>query len=278
MLIYWCTAVCGAQRIRHDLATKQQQSRALVSYVQSVIDIASSCVFMHTKSSVHSQVNSVTKPVFTLEVPSFTSGSFLERAALAEEALRVLLLPPWPSVCSSLRRGDTSPGPCGLGWPRLVLPLILSCLESGLACRLQGDKPVSEVTSVPSLSGCCLDSQPLPAVCLDFHVHTWEAPCKLSPGEFQQQFQPSPFLPHQPCTMPAGMWRPPRATRRPWGCCAGARPAPATLPTGSSTCSTRTMARRPSPSPPSFQVGTETPPTPQVWCIELNGFFKAQEP
>ena len=140
--------------------------------MQGAIDIASSCVFMHTKSSVHSQVSSVPKPVFTLEVPSFTRDSFLERAALAEEALRVLLLPPWPSVCSSLHGGDTSPGPCGLGWPRLVLPLILSCLESGLACCLQGNKPVSEVTSVPSLSGCCRDSQPLPAVCLYFHVHT----------------------------------------------------------------------------------------------------------
>ena len=142
--------------------------------------------------SVHSQVDSIPRPVFTLEVPSLTSGSFLSctgRAALAEEALRVLLLPPWPSVCSSLHGGDTSPGPCGLGWPRLVLPLILSCLESGLACRLPSDEPVSEVTSVPSLSGCCPESQPLLAgkPCLDFHVHTWEAPCKLSPGEFQQR-------------------------------------------------------------------------------------------
>lgn len=71
------------------------------------------------------------------------------------------------------------------------------------------------------------------------------------------RFSPFPSFLCQPCTMPAGTWRPPRVMTKPWGSCVGRTPKPATPPTGSSTCSTRTTARRLSPSHPFSQVDSQ---------------------
>lgn len=74
-------------------------------------------------------------------------------------------------------------------------------------------------------------------------------------------FSPFPSFPCQPCTTPAGTWRPPPVMTKPWGSCVGRTLKPATPPTGSSTCSIRTTARRLSPSHPFSQVDS------QVWHI-----------
>lgn len=61
----------------------------------------------------------------------------------------------------------------------------------------------------------------------------------------------------QPCTTPAGTWRPLPVMTKLWDCCVGRTPKPAMPPTGLSTCLIRTTARRLSPSHPFFQVDSQ---------------------
>ena len=200
---------------------------------------------------------------------------FLGRAALAEEALRVLLLPPWPSVFPSLHGGDGSPGPCGLGWPRLVLPLTLSCLESSLTCRLQGDRPVSEVTTVPSLSGCCPEAQP----CLQW---VWVSTLTRGrpPSALRRRIPAAPFhpLPSSPAShvqrLP-GCGGPLKQREGPG---AAVRPRGQRLQRFQLDRVHVQQGQWPGAlhhHPRLFRWGqrcTPTPP-PQVWCTVLNGFF-----
>lgn len=131
--------------------------------------------------------------------------------------------------------------------------------------QMQGDEPVSEVTSVPS-SVVAIRS---PSPCLLgnpvwISTFTRERPSVSSPGEFQQRgfslLLPTPPAMYNACRDVEALEQ-----REGPGAAVGVRPAPATPPTGSSTCSTRTMARRLHHHPCLFRWGRDPPP-PGLYC------------
>lgn len=139
--------------------------------------------------------------------------------------------------------------------------LCLSYLECSPACCWQGDKSVSGVISTPALAVYCPTHRPGASGCRADGWSAFKVPfVRSAPHPLTKAaccLSPLPSFLCQPCTTPAGTWKPPPVMTKPWGSCVGRTPGPATPPTGSSTCSIRTTARRLLPSRPFSQVDSQ---------------------